>query len=144
MSTTTYMPKPGEVQREWLVVDATDQVLGRLAAKVAILLQGKHKPTYAPHVDTGDFVIVLNADKVRVTGRKADVMEYDTYTRYPGGRHLTSYKTMIEKDPHRVIEIAVKRMLPKNKMGKHFLGKLRVLKGDQHEYQAQKPRAIKI
>lgn len=144
MSTTTYMPKPGEVQRDWLVVDATDQVLGRLAAKVAIFLQGKHKPTYAPHVDTGDFVIVLNAEKIRVTGRKADVMEYDVYTRYPGGRHLTSYKDMLANDPHRVIEIAVKRMLPKNKMGKHFLGKLRVIKGDQHEYQAQKPRAVKI
>src|SRR6476660_2342635 len=98
MSTTTYMAKPGEVKREWLMVDATDQVLGRLAAKVAILLQGKHKPTFTPHVDTGDFVIVLNAEKVVVTGRKADVMEYDTYSRYPGGRHLTSYKVMLEKD----------------------------------------------
>jgi large subunit ribosomal protein L13 len=144
MSTTTYMPKPGEIQRDWLVVDATDQVLGRLAAKVAVLLQGKHKPTFAPHVDTGDFVIVLNAAKVKVTGRKADVMEYDKYTRYPGGRHLTSYKTMLEKDPHRVIEIAVKRMLPKSKMGKHYLGKLRVEKGDTHEYQAQQPKAVKL
>ena len=144
MSTTTYMAKPGEVKREWLVVDATDQVLGRLAAKVAILLQGKHKPTFTPHVDTGDFVIVLNADKVVVTGRKADVMEYDSYSRYPGGRRIVSYKDMLAKDPHRVIEIAVKRMLPKSKMGKHYLGKLRVERGDKHEYQAQQPRAIKL
>lgn len=144
MSTTTYMAKPGEVQRNWLVVDATDQVLGRLAAKVAILLQGKHKPTFTPHVDTGDFVIVINAEKVKVTGRKADVMEYDKYTRYPGGRHLTSYKDMLAKDPHRVIEIAVKRMLPKSKLGKHYLSKLKCYKGDKHEHAAQQPKAVKL
>jgi large subunit ribosomal protein L13 len=89
-------------------------------------------------------VIVLNAEKVLVTGKKAEVMEYDTYSRYPGGRHLTSYKVMLEKDPHRVIEIAVKRMLPKSKMGKHYLSKLRVERGDKHEYQAQQPRTIKL
>jgi len=144
MSTTTYMAKPGEVQRNWLVVDATDQVLGRLAAKVAILLQGKHKAAYTPHVDTGDFVIVLNAEKIKVTGRKAEVMEYDVYTRYPGGRHLTSYKTMLEKDPHRIIEIAVKRMLPKNKLARHQLAKMKVYKGDKHEHAAQQPKAIKL
>lgn len=144
MSTTTYMPKAGEVQRDWLVVDATDQVLGRLAAKVAVLLQGKHKPTYAPHVDTGDFVIVLNADKIRVTGNKAEVIEYDKYTRYPGGRHLTSYKSMLANHPERIIQIAVKRMLPKNKLGRHLLAKMKVYKGDQHEHQAQQPKAIKL
>ena len=99
---STYMPKPGEVKAEWYVVDATDQVLGRLAAKIAMIVQGKNKPTYTPHVDTGDFVIVLNAEKVRVTGKKADVIEYDTYSRYPGGRHLYSYKTMQELHPEKI------------------------------------------
>src|SRR4029450_1001042 len=116
---STYMPKPGEVQANWHVVDATDQVLGRLAARVAHIIQGKNKPTYTPHVDTGDFVIVLNADKVKVTGNKADVLEYDTYSRYPGGRHLYSYKRMNEQHPERVVELAVKRMLPKNKIGRN-------------------------
>ncbi len=96
---STYMPKPGEVKADWHVVDATDQVLGRLAARIAVILQGKHKPTYLPSVDTGDFVIVLNADKIKVTGKKADVIEYDTYSRYPGGRHVYSYKTMQELHP---------------------------------------------
>jgi large subunit ribosomal protein L13 len=96
---STYMPKPGEVKRDWYVVDATDQVLGRLAAKVAMIVQGKNKATYTPHVDTGDFVIVVNAEKIRVTGKKADVLEYDTYSRYPGGRHLYSFKTMQERHP---------------------------------------------
>ena len=88
---STYMPKPGEVKAGWHVVDATDQVLGRLAAKIAVILQGKHKPTYTPHVDTGDFVIVLNAENVKVTGNKSEVMEYDTYSRYPGGRNVYSF-----------------------------------------------------
>src|SRR3954464_4711080 len=96
---STYTPKPGEVAANWHVVDATDQVLGRLASKVAIILQGKHKPTYTPHTDTGDYVIVLNADKVRLTGRKAEVNEYDTYSRYPGGRRVYSYKTMSALKP---------------------------------------------
>ena len=113
---STYTPKPGEIQRGWVVIDATNQVLGRLAAKVSMILQGKTKPTYTPHVDTGDFVIVLNAEKVKVTGRKADVIEYDTYSRYPGGRKLYSYKRMNELHPERIIELAVKRMLPKNKL----------------------------
>ena len=91
---STYMPKPGEVRADWHVIDASGQVLGRLATRIALILQGKHKPTYTPHVDTGDFVIVLNADKVKVTGRKADVLQYDTYSRYPGGRQLYSYKRM--------------------------------------------------
>ena len=103
---STYMPKPGEVTANWHVIDATDQVLGRLAAKISLILQGKHKPTYTPHVDTGDFVVVINAAKVKITGRKADVKEYDTYSRYPGGRHLYSYKRMNELHPEKVIELA--------------------------------------
>src|SRR2546425_12991613 len=126
MSTATYMPKPGEVKAEWHIIDGTNQVLGRLAAKISLIIQGKNKPTYAPHVDTGDFVIVLNAEKIKVTGRKADVIEYDTYSRYPGGRHLYSYKTMSKLHPERVIQVAVKRMLPKNKLGRTQLGKLKI------------------
>ena len=141
---STYMPKPGEVQANWHVVDATDQVLGRLAARVAHIIQGKNKPTYTPHVDTGDFVIVLNAENVRVTGRKAEVIEYDTYSRYPGGRHVYSYKRMSELHPERVVELAVKRMLPKNKLGRNLLGKLKIYKGDKHPHSAQQPKELKI
>ena len=141
---STYFPKPGEVAPNWHVVDATGQVLGRLASKIAVILQGKHKPTYTPHVDTGDFVIVLNADKVKVTGRKADVIEYDTYSRYPGGRHLYSYKRMNEQHPERVVQLAVKRMLPKNKLGRHLLQKLKIYKGDKHPHQAQQPKELKF
>jgi large subunit ribosomal protein L13 len=141
---STYTPKPGEIAAQWHVVDATDQVLGRLASKIAVILQGKHKPTYAPNVDTGDFVVVLNADKFRVTGKKADVIEYDTYSRYPGGRHLYSYKTMKELHPERVLQLAVKRMLPKNKMGRNLLTKCKIYRGDKHPHSAQQPKELKI
>jgi len=141
---STYMPKPGEVQANWHVVDATDQVLGRLAARVAHIIQGKNKPTYTPHVDTGDFVIVLNADKVKVTGNKAEVLEYDTYSRYPGGRNIYSYKRMKQLHPEKVIELAVRRMLPKSKMGRNILGKLKVYRGAEHPHQAQQPVELKL
>ena len=141
---STYTPKPGEIKPEWHIVDATNLVLGRLAAKVAMILQGKTKPTYAPHVDTGDFVIVLNAGKIKVTGRKADVIEYDTYSRYPGGRHLYSYQTMNRLHPERVIQIAVKRMLPKNRLGRTQLGKLKIYKGQEHPHSAQQPKELKL
>jgi len=141
---STYMPKPGEIAADWHVVDATDQVLGRLAARIAVILQGKHKPSFTPLVDTGDFVIVLNADKVKVTGKKADVIEYDTYSRYPGGRHLYSYKTMQQLHPERVLQLAVKRMLPKNKMGRHLLTKCRIFKGTEHPHAAQQPKELKL
>ena len=141
---SSYMPKPGEIQGQWHVVDATDQVLGRLAAKISLILQGKNKPTYTPHIDTGDFVIVLNADKVRVTGKKADVIEYDTYSRYPGGRHLYSYKTMSNLHPERVIQLAVKRMLPKNKLGRTQLNKLKIYKGTEHPHSAQQPKELTL
>ncbi|MFN4241875.1 MAG: 50S ribosomal protein L13 [Tepidisphaerales bacterium] len=141
---STYMPKPGELESRWHVIDATDQVLGRLASKIAILLQGKHKPTYAPHIDTGDHVIVVNADKVRVTGRKAETIQYDTYSRYPGGRKLYSYRHMIEHKPERVIQLAVKRMLPKNALARHMLLKLKVYRGATHPHAAQKPTELKL
>jgi large subunit ribosomal protein L13 len=141
---STYLPKPGEIKMDWHVVDASDQVLGRLAAKIAMILQGKTKPTYTPHVDTGDFVIVLNADKIRVTGKKADVIEYDTYSRYPGGRHLYSYKTMNKLHPERVVQLAVKRMLPKNKLGRNMLTKLKIYSGTEHPHSAQQPKELKL
>src|SRR5438874_6456 len=144
MSSTTYMPKKGEIKADWHVIDGTDQVLGRLAAKISMILQGKTKPTYAAHVDTGDFVIVLNAEKIRVSGRKAEVLEYDTYSRYPGGRHLYSYKTMKELHPEKLLELAVRRMLPKSKMGRNILGKLKIYKGTLHPHSAQQPKELKI
>ncbi len=141
---STYMPKPGEITANWHVVDASGQVLGRLASRIAVVLQGKHKPTYTPHVDTGDFVVVLNADKIRVTGAKAEVIEYDTYSRYPGGRNIYSYKRMKELHPEKVLELAVRRMLPKSKMGRNILGKLKVYKGSEHPHSAQQPRELKF
>lgn len=141
---STYMPKPGEVKADWHVVDATDQVLGRLAARISVILQGKHKPTYLPSVDTGDFVVVLNAEKIKVTGKKADVIEYDTYSRYPGGRHVYSYKTMQELHPERVLQLAVKRMLPKNKLGRRLLLKLKIYAGTEHPHAAQQPKPLKL
>ena len=141
---STYMPKPGEIKGDWHVIDASDQVLGRLAARIALIIQGKNKPTYTPHVDTGDFVIVLNADKVKVTGRKADVIEFDTYSRYPGGRKLYSYRTMNERHPERVIQLAVKRMLPKNALARHMLLKLKIYDGNTHPHSAQQPKELKF
>lgn len=141
---STYMAKPGELKADWHVIDATDQVLGRLAAKIAVILQGKHKPTYTRQTDTGDFVILLNADKVRVTGKKADVLEYDTYSRYPSGRRLYPYKVMLAKHPEKLVELAVRRMLPKSKMGRNILGKLKIYRGTEHPHQAQQPKEMKI
>ncbi len=141
---STYTPKPGEIQAGWHVIDGTNQVLGRLAARISMILQGKHKPTYTPHVDTGDFVIVLNAEKIKVTGRKSDVLEYETYSRYPGGRHLYSYKTMKELHPERILQLAVKRMLPKNRLGRNMLTKLKIYRDDKHPHSAQQPKELKI
>jgi large subunit ribosomal protein L13 len=141
---STYMAKPGEIQGQWHVIDATDQVLGRIAARVSLILQGKHKPTYTPHVDTGDFVIVLNAEKIKVTGKKADVIEYDTYSRYPGGRHVYSFETMKRLHPERLLQLAVKRMLPKNKLGRGQLTKLKIYKGNEHPHAAQQPKELKL
>lgn len=141
---STYLPKPGEIAREWQVVDASGQILGRLASKIAILLQGKHKPTYTPHVDTGDFVVVVNARQVKVTGRKADQIQYDTYSRYPSGRRLYPYRSMIEKHPDRVLLLAVRRMLPKNRLGRAMLTKLKVYAGAEHPHAAQQPKQLVV
>jgi large subunit ribosomal protein L13 len=141
---STYMPKPGEVKANWHVIDGSDQVLGRLAARIAILLQGKHKPTYAAHVDTGDFIIVINADKVRVTGNKANTLEYATYSDYPSGRHVYPYRDMMSRRPEKVLELTVRRMLPKNRLGRQMLTKLKIYRGDKHPHAAQQPTEMKL
>jgi large subunit ribosomal protein L13 len=141
---SSYMPKPGEVVAKWHVIDATDQVLGRLAARISMILTGKTKVTYTPHVDTGDFVIVLNASKVKITGRKAEYKEYDTYSRYPGGRHVYSYERMKAQHPEKIIELAVRRMLPKSKMGRNILAKLKIYKDGEHPHAAQRPEPLKL
>jgi large subunit ribosomal protein L13 len=141
---STYMPKPGEVKANWHVIDASGQVLGRLAARISMILTGKTKPTYTPHVDTGDCVIVINAEKVIVTGKKAEVTNFDTYSRYPGGRHLYTYRRMSELHPEKIVELAVRRMLPKSKMGRNILGKLKIYKGSQHPHSAQQPKPLKV
>jgi large subunit ribosomal protein L13 len=142
MSTT--LAKPGSVKTEWHVVDASDAVLGRLAAKLAVILMGKHKVEYTPHVECGDCVVVVNASKVRVTGDKANVLEYDRYSRYAGGRRVYSFKRMHEEHPERLLQIAVKRMLPKNKLGRNMLTKLKIYRGDSHPHAAQSPKALKF
>ena len=141
---STYLAKPGEIKADWHIVDASDKILGRLAAKLSTILQGKHKPTYTPHVLSGDHVIVLNAEKIAVTGNKANVIEYDTYSTYAGGRKTYSYKRMVEEHPERLIQLAVKRMLPKNKLGRDMLLKLKVYRGTSHEHQAQQPKPLAI
>lgn len=141
---SSYLAKNGELTKEWHLVDASDLVLGRLAAKLAVILQGKHKPTYTPHVDTGDFVVVTNAAKIRVTGGKANDIEYDRYTRYAGGRKVYSFKRMHEEHPERLIQLAVKRMLPKNKLARDMLLKLKIYKDGEHPHAAQQPKALKV
>ncbi len=141
---STYLAKTGELEAKWHVVDATDLVLGRMAAKLATILQGKHKPTYTPHVDTGDFVIVLNADKIKVSGKKAEARTYQTYSGYPSGQHIYRYETMNDLHPEKVIELAVRRMLPKSKLGQNMLKKLKVYRGTSHDHQAQQPQPLSL
>jgi len=144
MSTTTYLPKAGELKAQWHVVDATDQILGRLASRLAVILQGKHKQTYTPHVDTGDFVIVLNAEKIRVTGRKSEQLQWDTYSRHPSGRKLYSFEEMRTKHPEKLLETATRRMMPKSRLGRAMLSKLKVYRGSEHPHAAQQPKVMKL
>ncbi len=142
----TYTPTASSIESEqkWYVVDATDMILGRLAARVAHILRGKHKATFAPHIDCGDFVIVLNADKIRVTGDRLDTKHYYRHSQYPGGLRENSLRQMMEKHPDRVIEIAVKGMLPRNRLGKKMIKKLKVYAGNAHPHAAQKPEVLEI
>lgn len=135
----SYIAKPSEIERKWLVIDAEDLVLGRLSTEIATILRGKHKPTYTPHVDTGDFVIVINADKIKLTGKKLQQKKYRYHTLYPGGLKEIPYDRMIEEQPEKVIRLAVKGMLPKNKLGRQMITKLKVYSGSEHNHEAQQP-----
>ncbi|MGH3445857.1 MAG: 50S ribosomal protein L13 [Nocardioidaceae bacterium] len=140
----TYSPKPADIQREWHVIDATDVVLGRLAVQTATLLRGKHKPTFAPHVDGGDFVIIVNADKVTLTGDKATKKIAYRHSGYPGGLSATPFGQLLAKDPRAAIEKAVWGMLPKNRLGRQLIKKLKVYAGPEHPHQAQKATPFEI
>lgn len=140
----TYMAKPAEVERKWYVVDATDMVLGRLASQVAMVLRGKNKPTFTPSVDTGDYVIIINADKVRLTGKKLEKKYYRYHTGYIGGLKEVQYKKLMAEKPEFVVYKAVKGMLPKNAIGRTMIKKLHVYAGNEHNHQAQQPVELKF
>ena len=140
----TYSPKPGEVTRAWHLIDAENVVLGRLATQAATLLRGKHTPTYAPHVDTGDFVVIVNAEKVALTGNKREQAFQYRHSGYPGGLRKQSFGEVLEKHPERLLEKAIKGMLPKNKLGRAMAKKLKVYAGPNHPHQAQNPQPFEI
>jgi large subunit ribosomal protein L13 len=137
-----FQAKTGQVQHQWFVIDGTDQVVGRLAAQIAPILMGKHRPSYTPHVDTGDFVIVTNVDKVVFTGNKWRQKTYQRYSGYPGGQKEEAAWKLFERHPERILELAIRRMMPKTKLGRHMMSKLKLYKGPQHPHQAQSPIAI--
>ena len=140
----TYTPKAGEITRQWHVIDATDVVLGRLASQTAILLRGKHKPTFAPHVDTGDFVIIINAEKVALTGAKLEQKRAYRHSGFPGGLRSQTYTELLAKSPEKAVEKAVRGMLPKNTLGREQLSKLKVYAGAEHPHAAQQPKPFEI
>jgi len=140
----TFMAKASEVERKWFVVDATDLPLGRLASNVASVIRGKHKPAFTPHADTGDFVVVVNAEKVKLTGNKADGKFRHWHSQYPGGHGVESYRTLLARRPELAIEEAVFGMLPKNRLGRSLRSKLKVYKGATHPHAAQKPEALQV
>jgi large subunit ribosomal protein L13 len=139
----SFMAKPGEVDRKWLLVDATDKVVGRLASELAMILMGKHRPTYTPHVDTGDFVVVVNCEKVRFTGKKWQQKEYTWYTGYPRLRRIKAAERL-DRRPELILQEAVRRMLPKNKLGRAMLSKLKLYVGPAHPHQAQQPEPAEL
>lgn len=140
----TFVTKPAEVERDWWVVDAKGQTLGRLATQIATILRGKHKPTFAPNVDVGDFVVVINADKFVVSGKKMDAKFYHRHSNYPGGLTSVSLRDQLKNHPERVIEAAVRGMLPKNTLGRETFKKLKIYTGDTHPHAAQKPKVLEI
>ena len=140
----TFIAKKEDIQREWHVIDAKDKILGRMASRIAMILQGKTKPTYTPHVDTGDFVIVLNAGGIKLTGNKMRDKVYYTHSGYPGGLKKYPIKLWLEKHPDRVVKLAVKRMLPKTKLGNAMIKKLKVYAGSDHPHEAQQPKILEI
>ena len=144
MPTKSYMAKKDQVPQRWLLVDADGAVLGRMAAKIAVMLMGKDKPTWTPHVDVGDYIVVINAEKVKVTGAKAEQKFYDSYSRYPSGYKIVPFARMLAKKPEFIIQTAVRKMLPKTQMGKRALKKLKVFRGPKHEHQAQEPEKVEL
>lgn len=140
----TYSAKPETVKREWFVVDAAEQTLGRLATEVASRLRGKHKPEYTPHVDTGDYIVIINAEKIQVTGNKATDKMYHRHTGYPGGLKSVSFEKLIDHKPEQVIELAVKGMLPKGALGSAMFKKMKVYAGTEHPHAAQQPQELKL
>lgn len=140
----TYTPKPGDIQKDWYVIDATDVILGRLATHVATLLRGKHKPTFAPHMDGGDFVIVINAGKVALSGNKLEQKKAYSHSGYPGGLSAIPYSELMEKNPAQAVEKAVRGMIPKTSLGRMQMGKLKVYAGSEHPHAAQQPKPFEI
>lgn len=140
----TYSAKADSVQRDWYLVDASGKTLGRIAAEIATRLRGKHKPEYTPHIDTGDYIVVVNAEKVRVTGKKRTDKKYYHHTGYPGGIRETSFERLIATRPERAIELAVKGMMPRNPLGRSMLGKLKVYAGGEHPHAAQQPQPLEL
>ena len=140
----THVVKAGDIRRDWFVVDAEDQVLGRVATQVAQILKGKHKPIYTPHLDTGDHIVVINVDKIRLTGKKTEKKRYFTHSMYPGGMAWTSFREMSSAKPERVLWLAVKGMLPKNSLGRAMIKKLKIYSGGAHPHAAQTPRPLTL
>ncbi len=138
------MAKKGTVPQRWYVLDATDQVVGRLAVQIATLLRGKHRPEYTPHTDTGDFVIVINAEKVRFTGKKWDTQTYEWYTHYPGGLKTVKARDVLARRPERILREAIRRMVPRNRLGRQQMTKLKIYAGPNHPHQAQQPQEFKL
>ena len=141
---STFMAKKSELPQRWYVVDAADQVVGRLAVQIATILRGKHRPDYTPHVDTGDYVVVVNAEKVRFTGNKWDTVSYKAYSHYPGGLKVVGAKEMLARRPEEIILQAVRRMVPRNRLGRAQMSKLKVYAGNSHPHQAQQPVEFKL
>lgn len=144
MKKSTRSVRTTDVKKEWFLVDAGDKVLGRLCSNIAKILRGKHKPTFTPNADTGDFVVVINADRIRLTGKKSETKTYDRYSGYPGGLKTTKYSELSSRFPDRIIINAVRGMLPHNKLGRSMIGKLKVYKGPDHPHKSQDPKAIQI
>jgi large subunit ribosomal protein L13 len=141
---STFMAKKGELKQRWFVIDATDKVVGRLAVQIANILRGKHRPEYTPHLDTGEFVIVINASKLKFTGKKMQTKTYQAYSHFPGGLKVRTAQDLIVKHPERILESAVRRMVPRNRLGRQQMTKLKIYAGPTHDHQAQKPEELKL
>ncbi|MCD4779349.1 MAG: 50S ribosomal protein L13 [Candidatus Omnitrophica bacterium] len=144
MKQKTYMAKDSDVVKKCYLIDATDKVLGRVATKVATILRGKHKPTYTPHVDTGDMVVIINSEKIRVTGNKTKAKEYQRYSGYPSGQKTLTFEKLMAKAPNRIMQLAVKRMIPRGPLGYKMITKLKIYSGAEHPHQAQKPILLEV